>query len=412
MHQVSIAFFVLLLFKTGMEVVLDALNRVKVTSCAGSVPAAYRDFIDSETYHKSVSYTLTKNRFSLLETLYDASLLAIIVGSGLLAWLYQLVNGYLGSSLWAQGLTLILIGIVVSLPSIPIEWWAQFRIEARFGFNRSTVKLWISDKLKGLVVSFALGYPLICLLLWIVNLPYWWFWAFAAVLIFQVVMMVLYPMFIMPLFNKFEPLPEGDLHDRLMALANRTGFKAKTILVMDGSKRSTHSNAFFTGFGRFRRIVLFDTLIEQVNSEELEAVLAHEIGHYKLGHIPKTLGLSAVFTLLAFAAVNYLMQQAWFYEGFRFSADGGLAPALLLFALLSGLVTFWLTPLLNGWSRKHEYEADSFARNAVGSGEPLIGSLRKLHEKNLSNLTPHPLYSRFYYSHPTLLEREHALADD
>jgi len=215
----------------------------------------------------------------------------------------------------------------------------------------------------------------------------------------------------MPLFNKFEPLPNGELRERLMDLGKRTGFLAKTILVMDGSKRSSHSNAFFTGFGRFRRIVLFDTLIEQLDTRQLEAVLAHEIGHYKLGHIPKMIAFSAISLLASFAFIGWLAQSEAFVEGFGFAEfTGQLGPVLLLFGLLSGLVTFWTTPLTHFLSRKHEYEADHFAKQSLdGDPQPLMDSLRILNKKNLSNLTPHPIYSRFYYSHPTLIEREAAL---
>jgi STE24 endopeptidase len=210
------------------------------------------------------------------------------------------------------------------------------------------------------------------------------------------------------LFNKFTPLPDGALRDELMRLAERTGFRARGIHVMDGSKRSRHSNAFFTGFGRFRRIVLFDTLIEQLQQRELAAVLAHEIGHYKKGHVVKMLGWSAVSLLAGLYALSWLAGQDWYYRAFGFEPRN-LAAAFLLFGLLAGTVTFWLTPLANLWSRRFEYQADAFAAQTMGETASLIAALRKLNEKNLSNLTPHRLYSRFYYSHPTLLEREGAL---
>jgi STE24 endopeptidase len=221
-------------------------------------------------------------------------------------------------------------------------------------------------------------------------------------------MLILYPKLILPLFNKLTPLPEGELRHRLMALGDRTGFRAQTIEVIDGSKRSGHSNAYFTGFGRFRRIVLFDTLIAQLTPEELEAVLAHEIGHYRRGHIPKMIALSALMMFGGFAVVAWLARSAWFNEAFRFPA-GEIAPSFLLFALLSGVVTFWFAPLGNLLSRKYEYEADAFARDAVGGAGPMIGALRKLAQKNLTNLTPHRWFSGFHYSHPTLVEREAAL---
>jgi STE24 endopeptidase len=237
----------------------------------------------------------------------------------------------------------------------------------------------------------------------------WWVWGFVFLFVVQLVLLVLYPMLILPLFNKLTPLPEGELRERLMALAQRTQFKAKTIQVIDGSKRSAHSNAYFTGFGRFRRIVLFDTLIAQLTTEELEAVLAHEIGHYRRGHIPKRLAISALSLLAGLFLIGWFSRALWFNLAFSFPAEE-MAPTFLLFALLSGTVTFWFTPLSNVFSRKHEYEADAFARDAMGSADPLKGALRKLAQKNLSNLTPHPWFSAFYYSHPTLAEREAALS--
>jgi len=225
---------------------------------------------------------------------------------------------------------------------------------------------------------------------------------------FQLLMVVLAPVLIMPLFNKFTPLPEGSLRERLLALAGRTGFRARDVQVMDGSKRSRHSNAFFTGLGRWRKIVLFDTLIEQLTEPELEAVLAHEIGHYKKRHIPKMLAGSAAALLLGFFVLAELARRKWFYGAFGFES-GQIEPALLIFGLLSGAVTFWFSPLLHYWSRRYEYQADEYAAKAMGEPLSLVGALRKLNEKNLSNLTPHPLFSGFYYSHPTLAERERAL---
>jgi STE24 endopeptidase len=224
-------------------------------------------------------------------------------------------------------------------------------------------------------------------------------------------MVVLAPILIMPLFNKFAPLPEGSLRSRLLALAARTGFVTHSIQVMDGSKRSRHSNAFFTGFGPFRKIVLFDTLIQQLDEAELEAVLAHEIGHYKKGHIPKMLAVSAVVMLMGFFLVAQLARQDWFYQAFGFK-PGSFAPALLLFSLFSGPVAFWFSPLVHYWSRRYEYQADAYAKQAIGELPPLLGALRKLTEKNLSNLTPHRFFSAFYYSHPTLIERENALKSE
>jgi STE24 endopeptidase len=306
---------------------------------------------------------------------------------------------------------LFAVGLLLALPSLPFEWYSQFRLEDRFGFNTSTPGLWLADRFKGLLLAIAFGYPLLIFVLEIVKWTgaFWWLWAWAGFFVFQLVMLILAPIWIMPLFNKFTPLPDGRLRERLLALGLRTGFVAKTIQVMDGSKRSRHSNAFFTGFGRFRKIVLFDTLMQQLNEPELEAVLAHEIGHYKKKHIPKMLLGSAVGSLAAFWLISVLARQDWFYRSFGFE-PGGIVPALLLFGLLAGVVMFWFSPLSHWWSRRYEYQADAYAAQTMKETKSLSGALRKLNEKNLSNLTPHPFYSGFYYSHPTLLERERALA--
>jgi len=413
MNIVLVVFVLLLVLKLGTSIVLDLLNLRYAQARADEVPESFRDFIDLPTYQKSIDYTAAKTRFGIVSDLYDAGVLALVLLLGVLPSFYELFSGWLGFGVWGQALALFLIGMVLGIPSIPFDWWGTFKLEERFGFNKSTKKLWVMDKVKGTILGFAIGYPLLALLIYLVSAAgsLWWVWGFAVFFIFQLVMVVAYPMFIMPLFNKLEPMGEGDLKTRLFALADRTGFQAQTILVMDGSKRSGHSNAFFSGFGRFRRIVLFDTLIEQMDTDELEAVLAHEIGHYKLGHIPKMMAMAALSSLGMFAVLGWLTNADWFAQAFHFeaSAQGQIVPVLLLFMLLSGLVTFWLSPLTSRLSRKHEYEADAFARDAMGSYAPLSQALRKLHKENLSNLTPHPIYSSFHYSHPTLVEREASL---
>jgi STE24 endopeptidase len=392
------------------ELWLSALNRAEVRRHATQAPPAVAAIMDEATYRKSVAYTLAKNRFGNLTLVFDAGVLALVLASGVLPWLYAAVGGWSLEGTWDDALFILFAAVLLSLPGLPFDWWAQFRLEERFGFNHSTPRLWFTDKLKGLLLTFALGFPLLWGLLSLVRWvgSAWWIWGFGLFFGFQLLMLVLYPKLILPLFNKLTPLPAGELRDRLMTLADRTGFRASTIEVMDGSKRSGHSNAFFTGFGRFRRIVLFDTLISQLTPEELEAVLAHEVGHYKKGHIPRMLALAAVMQFAAFAAIAWLVWTPWFNAAFGLP-PGELAPAFLLFGLLSGLVTFWFSPLGNLLSRKHEYEADAFARDAMGGPGPLVGALRRLTQKNLGNLTPHRWFSGFYYSHPTLVERERAL---
>jgi STE24 endopeptidase len=291
-----------------------------------------------------------------------------------------------------------------------MAWWAQFRLEARFGFNRSTLRLWIVDQLKFAVLGFAVGFPLLWLVLKLVDWigPAWWWYAWAATLLYQLILLVIAPKVFLPWFNKLTPLAEGELRSRLLALADRAGFRASTIQVMDGSKRSSHSNALFTGFGRFRRIVLYDTLIAQLGPEELEAVLAHEIGHYKLGHIPRLLVVSAVTSLATFWLAGWIVRTPEVFAAFGF-AEATVAIGVVLLMLAGGAFSFWFGPLGNIVSRRFEYQADAFARAVMGGAPAMVAALHKLSRENLANLTPHPWYSAFYYSHPTLGERVAAL---
>jgi STE24 endopeptidase len=400
----------LILARLAAELWLASLNRRHVLTHADAIPPAFQGIIDEPAYKKSVAYTLAKGRLGNVEGASDTAVLLVVLFSGVLSWAFHLFSQGLGQSAWAMAAFLFAAGLAVSLPGWPFDWYAQFRLEQQFGFNTMTPKVWWADRLKGLLLALALGYPLLALILKIVQGAgaWWWLWAWGAMLAFQLLISVLAPVLILPLFNKFTPLPEGELRERLLELARRTQFRARSIQLMDGSKRSRHSNAFFTGFGRFRKIVLFDTLVQQLTGPELEAVLAHEIGHFKKKHIPKMLAFSAAGSLAGFYLVSVLARQEWFYRAFGFE-PGNAAPALLLFGLLAGTVTFWFSPLLHWWSRRYEYEADAFAARVMSGPQSLVGALRKLNEKNLSNLTPHPIYSGFYYSHPTLLEREQAL---
>lgn len=393
---------------------LEKLNRDQAQKSRDTVPDAFRDTVTPETQRKTVDYTVAKSRFSTLSGIIDSAVLVALLWSGLLPLSWNWAGDLAGRGVWSQSAWLFAVGMALSVPSLPLEWWGQFRLEERFGFNTTTLGTWIVDRLKGLVLASVLGLPLLALILKLVDWmgSSWWVWAWAVLFGFQILILFLAPVLIMPLFNKFTPLPEGSLRDRLLQLGERTGFNARTIQVMDGSKRSRHANAFFTGFGRFRKIVLFDTLIAQLSETELEAVLAHEIGHHRRRHIPQRLVWAGVSSLAGFAFIGWLAAAPWFKTAFGFPGGSGVAPALLLFALISPAVLFWSSPLGNLWSRRHEFEADRYAREAVGGAAPLIGALRKLSEKNLSNLNPHPWYSFFHYSHPTLVEREQALRDD
>jgi STE24 endopeptidase len=416
MSPFAVIALALILARVFTELWLSRLNQNHVSERRNEVPPEFRGVMDGATYRRSVDYTLARSRFGDIAGVFDAVILMAVLFSGVLSWAFGRFSASFGSSVWAMAGFLFLTGIVLSIPALPFAWYAQFKIEERFGFNTTSMKTWVLDRVKGFLLAVLLGYPLLVLVLKLIEWTgaNWWLWAAAVVMAFQLLLLFVAPALIMPLFNKFTPLPEGALHERLFALAQRTHFPTRSIEVMDGSKRSRHSNAFFTGFGRFRKIVLFDTLIDQLTELELESVLAHEIGHYKKRHIIKMLSVSIAGVFVAFAAIAWLARQQWFYRGFGFAYQEGFAaanlvPAILLFALLAGTITFWSSPLLHFWSRRFEYQADAFARVTMEEAQSLIQALRKLSEKNLSNLMPHPLYSGFYYSHPTLLERERAL---
>ncbi|HEY4271005.1 MAG TPA: M48 family metallopeptidase [Candidatus Udaeobacter sp.] len=400
---------ILILARASAEFWLSRLNQRHVRAHADEVPNAFREFVDEATYRRSIDYTLAKSRFGNIANLFDTALLVAVLFSGVLPWAFEKFTADIGTSVWAMAGFLFITGIALNILALPFEWYQQFKLEQRFDFNTTTVKTWVLDRLKALLLAVLLGFPLLALVLNLIEWtgPHWWIWAAVVVIAFQLLLMLIAPAVIMPLFNKFTPLPEGSLRDRLFALAQRTHFPARSIEVMDGSKRSR-------GFGRFRKIVLFDTLIAQLSERELESVLAHEIGHYKKRHVIKLLAVSSAGVFVVFAAIAWLARQGWFYRAFGFQHHAGFSaanvvPALLLFALLAGTIGFWVSPLIHIWSRRFEYEADAFARATMEEAQSLIQALRKLTEKNLSNLTPHPLYSGFYYSHPTLLERERAL---
>jgi STE24 endopeptidase len=306
------------------------------------------------------------------------------------------------------------VAMIGSLIEMPLDLWSTFRIEQRFGFNRMTLKLYLIDAAKGALVGALIGLPLAALVLWIMGAAgaWWWLWAWLAWTGFQLLMLVLYPTVIAPLFNKFQPLPDASLAERVSALMSRCGFKAKGLFVMDGSKRSAHSNAYFTGLGAAKRVVFFDTLLTRLTPGEVEAVLAHELGHFKLKHVPKRMVAIFGASLAALTLLGWLAQQQWFYTGLGVTPNLGGVPndALALMLLMFALPPFGflVTPWASALSRKHEFEADAYAC-AQASGQDLAQALVKLHEDNAGTLTPDPLYARFYYSHPPAAERLAAL---
>jgi STE24 endopeptidase len=401
----------ILVLRWTVELVLARLNENATLARAREIPRPFTEIIDAETYDKSVRYTVAKSRFYQLESTFETTLLLTLLLTGFFPWAYHSGIRLLGDSTTAAAAVVLALTWILSLPRLPFDWTAQFRLEEQFGFNTTTPRTWWLDRLKAAILGLALGYPILWL---IVSLPdfagsAWWIYAWMALFAFQLMLAFVAPSLILPWFNRFTPLPPGSLRDRLQNLAQRTRFHHRDIFVMDGSRRSRHSNAFFTGLSRYRRIVLYDTLVSQLNEDELEAVLAHEIGHYRLGHIPRLLATSALTSFLLFLLFGQLAGQSWFFEALGFKSTG-IAPLLLLTLAFGGALSFWFSPLANSWSRRFEYQADRFSARQLGSTTPLVHALRKLTLRNLGNLTPHPAYSWFYYSHPTLWERERALA--
>ncbi|MDR2807057.1 MAG: M48 family metallopeptidase [Puniceicoccales bacterium] len=412
-NSVTIVFIALLVMKLIVEEVLEKINNRHILKHREQIPEGFEQFIDPSTYQKSIDYTLAKSEFSSLCSIWILVFDSILIISGFLPSLWSAFSKFFGLGILGQATTLLGINIILSSLTIPFSWWRQFYLEESFGFNRSTQFIFWMDKIKGCFIALLFGLPILSVIIYLFReFPNsWWIWGWTVLMLFQVLMIVLYPLFILPLFNKLTPLPEGELKNRLIKLATASHFPINKIYTMDGSKRSAHSNAFFTGLGKFRHIVLHDTLIAQMTVEEIAAVLAHEIGHYKHQHVAVQLMIEGICTFLGFGVLYYLSSADWFLKSFGFDVayTYSFVPLVLIFSMIIPGITFWIEPLFNYLSRKHEYAADRFAREALGEAESLISGLRKLHRENLSNLTPHPIFTAFHYAHPTLLEREFAL---
>ena len=376
------------------------------------VPAAFADTIALDSHQKAADYTFAKARFGLLEMAFGAALLLGWTLLGGIDALNQAINGTSLSSYGSLVPQLALLGafaIISGVLDLPFTLYSTFKIEERFGFNKMTFKLWLTDMLKALAVGLVIGLPIVALILWLMGSSgsLWWLWAWAAWMGFNLLILVLYPTVIAPLFNKFKPLDDDALKARVTALMQRCGFAAKGLFVMDGSKRSAHANAYFTGFGAAKRVVFYDTLLKQLSPAEVDAVLAHELGHFKHKHIIKRIVGMFAMSLVGFALLGWLSSQVWFYTGLgiRPNLNGGNdALALLLFMLVVPLFSFFISPIFAQFSRKHEFEADAYAV-AQTDGKDLQSALLKLYQDNASTLTPDPVFVKFYYSHPPASER-------
>jgi STE24 endopeptidase len=374
-----------------------------------TVPAAFAQTISLEAHQKAADYTLAKARVGVLDLGLDAMTLMAWTLLGGLDMLNQVTLHWLGEGMPQQIGLVVGFSLIGGLISLPLSLYQTFGIEQRFGFNNTTPKLWLSDLVKALLVGMVLGLPILWVVLWLMQAggSLWWLYTWVALVAYQLFVMWIAPNVIMPLFNKFTPLEDATLKARVTALMTRSGFTAKGFFVMDGSRRSAHSNAFFTGFGAAKRVVFFDTLLAQLNGDEMEAVLAHELGHFKHRHILKMMTTNFATSLAGLALLGWLSQQIWFYTGLGVMPNvngNNSALALLLFMLVLPLFTFFVSPLSARRSRKFEFEADAYAV-ANSDGKALANALLKLYQDNASTLTPDPWYVAFYYSHPPASQR-------
>ncbi len=405
MHPFTALFVMALGLATALRLYLAHRHVRYVCAHRAEVPPAFAGAIPLEAHQKAADYTAVKTRFGMLGTVVDALvLLALTFGGGLDA--AARAAGALFEPGIARGVTLIaLVALALSAIEIPFNLYRTFRIEARFGFNKMTLKLFLLDLGKGVLLAALLGLPLAALILWLMDEAgaLWWLYAWAAWSVFNLLVLALYPTFIAPLFNRFSPMQDEALKARIEGLLARCGFRSQGLFVMDGSRRSSHGNAYFTGFGRSKRIVFFDTLLSRLGANEVEAVLAHELGHFKHRHVLKRIAWMFTASLGFFWLLGALMRHDWFYRALGVDQPS-TAMALLLFFLAMPVFTFLFQPLIGMYSRRHEFEADRYAvRNA--SAEALKQALIKLYQDNASTLTPDPLHSAFYDSHPPAAAR-------
>ena len=400
LHNFALLFLAMLLISTLMRLYLSGRQINHVLQHRTNVPESFADKISLEDHQKAADYTTTKVKFGRLPLFYEVALLLIWTLGGGLEWL--------NNNIITLELSPVLTGIAVILSftfisamlDLPFSIYSTFVIEEKFGFNRTTVKTFITDMLKATLLGLLIGIPLLYIILWLMEQSgeQWWIYTWLVLSGFSLFMMWVYPTWIAPIFNKFEPLEEGETLNRITSLLNRCGFNSNGIFVIDGSKRSSHGNAYFSGFGRNKRIVFFDTLLKMLDDDELEAVLAHELGHFKKKHIIKGILISFATTLIGLAILAWLMKTEWFYSSLGISQPSTYI-ALLLFAMIMPVFTFVFQPLFSIFSRKNEFEADAFAAEQTDA-KYLVHALVGLYRENASTLTPDPLYSAFYDSHP------------
>jgi len=408
----TVAFSAALLLGVLTKLYLNGRQVRHVAQHRSSVPQAFADRISLAAHQKAADYTLAKSKLATVDLAWSTAVLLGWTLMGGLSLLDQWISASgLGqtSPLLRQVALVAGFALIGGLLDLPLSWYSTFRLEERFGFNKTTPALWLGDLLKSTVVGALIGLPIVALIVWLMGSTgaLWWLWAWAVWMGFNLLILVLYPTVIAPLFNKFEPLQDEQLKSRVTALMQRCGFSAKGLFVMDGSKRSAHANAYFTGFGAAKRVVFYDTLLKQLNPGEVDAVLAHELGHFKHKHILQRIAMLFGLSLGGLALLGWLSQQVWFYTGLGVLPQLGAANdalALLLFLLVVPVFSYFVSPLSAHLSRRHEFQADAYACRQTSGGD-LGSALLKLYQDNASTLTPDPLYARFYYSHPPASER-------
>jgi STE24 endopeptidase len=402
--MLTLLFVALLLVDISVRLWLSTRQIRHVARHRDRVPPEFADRIGLASHQRAADYTVARVRLGIVERVFDA---AVLVGLTLLGGLQaiDLLAGWLtDNDFLHQMLLLVITGLLLGALELPFTVWRQFKLEARFGFNRMTPALFVSDAIKGLALTAVIGLPLVAAILWLMGKAgsLWWIWAWGLWVGFSLLTLLLFPMVIAPLFNKFTPLADQDLSKRIGQLVQRCGFAINGLFVMDGSRRSGHGNAYFTGFGKSRRIVFFDTLLARLNGDEIEAVLAHELGHFARRHITRRIAISFAVALGFFALLGWLARQPWFYEqlGVLPRLDGrNDAMALLLFFLVVPVFTFLFTPIASWYSRRDEFQADDYAARQ-SSAKQLVSALVKLYDDNAATLTPDPVHSAFYDSHP------------
>jgi STE24 endopeptidase len=409
----SVLFVVFFVLTLALRYWLARRHIAHVLRHRGRVPDEFAAKIPLAAHQKAADYTVARTRFGLVEALWGALVLVGFTLLGGLQALSTLLRHVAGAGMAYQILLIVVVSVISSVLDLPFGYYRQFVLEARFGFNKMTVSLWLTDMVKSTGIGAAIGLPLLWLVLWLMHRAgnLWWLYTWAVLCVFQLLAMVIYPAVIAPLFNKFTPLADASLKTRIEGLMTRVGFASKGLFVMDGSKRSAHGNAYFSGFGANKRIVFFDTLLERLAPQEIEAVLAHELGHFKLKHIVKRIAVSFLVSLPFLALLGWLKTQVWFYTGLGVQPllnGANDAMALLLFMLALPIFTFPFSPLTSIGSRKHEFEADAFAAKHSDARD-LVSALVKMYEDNASTLTPDPIHSAFYDSHPPASVRIHHL---